>query len=53
VYARVPTAEVQFGRIEEMVSVSRDSILPAAKQQQGYEGGLWPLQRGSKEMYNG
>jgi pimeloyl-ACP methyl ester carboxylesterase len=44
---------VQFGKIEEVVSVSRDSILPAAKQQQGYEGGLWHLQRGYKELYNG
>jgi hypothetical protein len=40
VYARVPPAEVQLGKVEEVVSVSRDSILPAAKQQQGYEGGL-------------
>ncbi len=37
-YARVPTAEVQLGKVEEVVSVYRDSILPAAKQQQGYEG---------------
>jgi pimeloyl-ACP methyl ester carboxylesterase len=53
VYARVPTAEVQLGKIEEMVSVSRDSTLPAATQQQGYEGGRWHLQRGYKEAYNG
>ena len=39
-YARVPPAEVQLGKVEEVVSVSRDSILPAAKQQQGYEDGL-------------
>ena len=39
-YARMPTAEVQLGKVEEVVSVSRDSILPAAKQQQGYEDGL-------------
>ena len=40
-YARVSTAEVQPGKIEEMVSISKDSILPAARQQEGYEGGLW------------
>ncbi len=40
-YARVSTAEVQPGKMEEALSVSRDSILPAAKQQRGYEGGLW------------
>ena len=40
-YARVSTAEVQPGRLDEMVSISRDSVLPAARQQQGFEGGLW------------
>ena len=40
-YARASTAEVQPGRLHEMVSISRDSILPAARQQQGFEGGLW------------
>ena len=40
-YARVSTAEVQPGRTDEVVAVSRDSVLPAAQQQQGFEGGLW------------
>ncbi len=40
-HARVSTAEVQPGRMDEMVSISRDSVLPAARQQQGFEGGLW------------
>ena len=34
-------AQVHPGRMEEVVSVSKDSILPAAKRQHGYEGGLW------------
>ena len=38
--ARVSTVEVQTGRMEELVSLSRDSVLPAARQQ-GFEGGLW------------
>jgi len=40
-YARVSTAEVQPGRMDEVVAISRDSVLPAARQQQGFEGGLW------------
>ena len=40
-YARVSTAEVQPGKMDELVSVSRDSVLPAAQQQQGFKGGLW------------
>lgn len=40
-YARVSTAEVQPGRLDEMVSISRDAVLPAARRQQGFEGGLW------------
>ena len=41
-YARVSTAQVQPGRLDELLSVSRDSVLPAAQQQQqGFRGGLW------------
>lgn len=40
-HARVSTAEVQTGKMGEVVSLSEDSILPAAKQQEGYVGGLW------------
>jgi len=40
-YARVTTVEVQPGRMEEAIAVSRDSVLPAAQQQQGFKGGLW------------
>ncbi len=36
-YARVSTAEVHPGRMEEVISVMKDSILPAAKWQQGYD----------------
>lgn len=40
-YARVSTAEVQSGKMDEVLSISRDSVLPAAKEQQGFKGGLW------------
>jgi heme-degrading monooxygenase HmoA len=40
-YARVSTAQVQPGRLDELLSVSQDSVLPAAQQQQGFRGGLW------------
>ena len=40
-HARVSTAEVQPGRMDELVSLSRESVLPAARQQQGFKGGLW------------
>ena len=40
-YARGSTAEVQPDRMDEVVAISKDSVLPAARQQQGFEGGLW------------
>lgn len=39
-HARVSTAQVQPGKIDELVSILLDSVLPATKQQQGYKGGL-------------
>ncbi len=42
-HARVPTAAVQPGRIDELVSLSRDSVLPAARQQQGPRKGDEPM----------
>ena len=35
------TAEVQPNRVDEVVAISKDSVLPAAQQQQGFKGGLW------------
>ena len=40
-HARVSTAKVQPGKIDEVVVISEESILPAARQQKGFEGGLW------------
>jgi heme-degrading monooxygenase HmoA len=40
VYARVTTAQVQPGKMDELVRILLDSVLPAARQQKGYVGGL-------------
>ena len=40
-YARVSTAEVQPGKMDEVIAVSRDAGLPAARQQPGFKGALW------------
>jgi len=37
-YARVTIAQVQPGKTGEGVSIVRDSVLPAAKQQKGFKG---------------
>jgi heme-degrading monooxygenase HmoA len=37
-YARVTTTQMQPGKTEEAIRIYRDSVLPAAKQQQGFKG---------------
>ena len=37
-HARVVTAQFQPGKMEEMLRIYRDSIVPAAKAQKGFEG---------------
>lgn len=39
-YARVTNVQVQPGKMEELVTLFLDSVLPAARQQKGYKGGL-------------
>jgi heme-degrading monooxygenase HmoA len=39
-YARATTAQVQPGKMDELVSILLDTVLPAARQQHGYKGGL-------------
>ncbi len=39
-YARVTIAQVQPGKINEGIQIVRDSLLPAARQQQGFKGAL-------------
>lgn len=40
-YARVVSAQVQPGKMGEVIDIFRDSIKPMAKQQQGYKGGYF------------
>ncbi len=37
-YARVVTVQVQAGKMDEMLSIFRDSVVPAAKEQTGFKG---------------
>jgi len=37
-YARVVTSQLKPGAIDEWIAILRDSIVPAAKQQQGFRG---------------
>ena len=39
-YARATTAQVQPGKMDELVKILLDSVLPAARQLKGYKGGL-------------
>ncbi|MFQ6050638.1 MAG: antibiotic biosynthesis monooxygenase family protein [Candidatus Hydrothermarchaeota archaeon] len=39
-HARVVTVQIQPGKMEETISLYRDSVVPAAKQQQGFKGAL-------------
>ena len=36
--ARLVTVQVQPGKIDEAISIYRDSVMPAAKQQKGFKG---------------
>ena len=49
-YARVSTAEVQPGRLDEVIDISRDSVLPAARQQRGFKNGLWLTDRDANKI---
>ena len=49
-YARVSTVEVQPGRMDEVIDISRDSVLPAVQQQQGFRGGLWLTDRDANKI---
>ena len=40
-YARVLSAEVQADKVGELIQITSESILPAARQQHGYKGVLF------------
>ena len=49
-HARVLTATAQPGKTDEGMQIVRDSVLPAARQQPGFKGGLWLLDRSTGKV---
>jgi heme-degrading monooxygenase HmoA len=49
-YARVLTATAQPGKSDEGMQILRDSVLPAIRQQPGFKGGLWLLDRSTGKV---
>ena len=39
-HARVVTVQIQPGKMDEALRIYRDSVMPAAKGQKGFKGGL-------------
>ncbi len=37
-HARLVTVQIQPGKIDEAISIYRDSVMPAVKQQKGFKG---------------
>ena len=37
-HARLVTVQIQPGKIDEAISIYRDTVMPAAKQQKGFKG---------------
>jgi hypothetical protein len=44
-YARVTFATAQSGKLDELIKVMRDSVLPAAKKQKGFKGSFFLTDR--------
>jgi heme-degrading monooxygenase HmoA len=44
-YARVTVATAQSGKLDELIKVMRDSVLPAAKKQKGFKGSFFLTDR--------
>ena len=49
-YARLSTAAVQPDKMDEVIAVSRDAGLPAARQQPGFKGALWLTDRDANKL---
>ena len=49
-HARVSTAELRPGRMDEVIDISRDSVLPAARQQPGFKSALWLTDRDANKL---
>jgi heme-degrading monooxygenase HmoA len=46
----VLTATAQLGKMDEGMQIVRDSVLPTARQQPGFKGGLWLLDRSTGKI---
>lgn len=49
-YARVLTGMTQLSKMDEGMQIVRDSVLPAARQQPGFKGGMWLLNRSTGKV---
>ena len=49
-YARVLTTTAQLSKMDEGMQIVRDSALPAARQQPGFRGGFWLLDRSTGKI---
>jgi hypothetical protein len=48
-YARVLIGTGQLSKMDEGMQIIRDSVLPAARQQPGFKGGMWLLDRSYRQ----
>jgi heme-degrading monooxygenase HmoA len=49
-HARVTTFQVRAGRIDEVIAMTRDSVLPDAREQKGYRGVLVLTDRAASKI---
>lgn len=49
-YARVLTSTAQLSKMDEGMQIVRDSVLPTARQQPGFKGGFWLLDRSTGKV---
>ena len=48
-YARLVTSQLQPGTVDEAVQIFRDSVVPDAKQQPGFQGAMALVDRGANK----
>jgi heme-degrading monooxygenase HmoA len=49
-HARVTTFQVQPGKIDEVIDITRDSVLPDAREQKGFRGELLLTDRNASKV---
>lgn len=48
-YARIVTVQAQAGKIDEILSIYKNEVIPAAKQQKGFQGARLFVDRASNK----